>query len=316
MAGGNPGTALLGALIGFGLSIAISFGFLLFVNKKFFGPLSRLNDYARSEKENGKSARVPSFGDDFADTTDLIAHLYEQIRKLEENGVKSENRSREIVVAINHSVKNPINSIRDIAEMLRSRIEPGKERSQLEIIRKKAISATEIINDITRQYPEEELNETFDIKQHSSLEIYDIISNADYDKACSYIGAIPKAMLVYDEPHFQDTLDHIVANCYKYAGTRITIHTEIIGDKLRLLIRDYGNGIPPEEFEHVTHKNFRGGNAAGKTGQGIGLYLSSRYMEQMNGSLRCENMNNGFGVTLSIPLDPKTVPEQMTLAQS
>lgn len=47
---------------------------------------------------------------------------------------------------------------------------------------------------------------------------------------------------------------------------------------------------------------YRGSNAVGKDGSGLGLYISSLLMEKMNGELICSNLEDGFQVTLLISL--------------
>jgi len=47
----------------------------------------------------------------------------------------------------------------------------------------------------------------------------------------------------------------------------------------------------------ITEKYFRGSNAKGATGSGLGLYLAKSFMEQMCGSMECHN-DGGFVVTL------------------
>ena len=69
---------------------------------------------------------------------------------------------------------------------------------------------------------------------------------------------------------------------------------------LCITIRDYGKGIPDEDLDKVTEKFYRGQNAAGKQGSGLGLYLSKVFMEMQMGGFECYNHksvdeeNDGF----------------------
>ena len=52
----------------------------------------------------------------------------------------------------------------------------------------------------------------------------------------------------------------------------------------------------------VTTKYYRGKNADGKDGSGLGLYIADPLMEKMNGELICSCKSEGFQVTLLLPL--------------
>lgn len=75
------------------------------------------------------------------------------------------------------------------------------------------------------------------------------------------------------------------------------------GQYLELKIRDYGEGAAPEEISFLTSRFFRGShNTEEKEGSGLGLYIANELMKKMQGELICSNMEDGFCVTLRIPL--------------
>jgi signal transduction histidine kinase len=68
-------------------------------------------------------------------------------------------------------------------------------------------------------------------------------------------------------------------------------------------IRDYGDGVDPEEVDFLANKFYRGKkNTAGKEGSGLGLYISTELMKKMQGQLICISNKDGFEVMLLIPL--------------
>ena len=52
----------------------------------------------------------------------------------------------------------------------------------------------------------------------------------------------------------------------------------------------------------VFNKFYRGNNAEGKSGSGLGLYISKYLMQSMLGDIECHNRDDGFTVTLKIKL--------------
>ena len=90
-------------------------------------------------------------------------------------------------------------------------------------------------------------------------------------------------------------IGNIISNSYKYADTKIDISYDFSGNYLEMIIKDYGEGVAPEEIELLTNKFYRGRkNTAGKDGSGLGLYISSELMKKMQGQLICINDKEGF----------------------
>jgi signal transduction histidine kinase len=98
-------------------------------------------------------------------------------------------------------------------------------------------------------------------------------------------------------------IGNIINNSYKYANTNIDITYSFSGAFLEMILRDYGEGVNPDEIGFLTNKFYRGkNNTAGKEGSGLGLYISSELMKKMGGQLICFSEKEGFSVMLQIPL--------------
>ena len=87
------------------------------------------------------------------------------------------------------------------------------------------------------------------------------------------------------------------------ADTKIDVDYCFKDSYLEMTLRDYGEGVNPEEIGFLTNKFYRGKkNTAGKEGSGLGLYISSELMKKMGGQLICISEKEGFSVMLQIPL--------------
>ena len=78
--------------------------------------------------------------------------------------------------------------------------------------------------------------------------------------------------------------------------TEVELHQKST-EGIRITIRDHGKGVPDDELALITEKFYRGSNAKGKSGSGIGLYLSKSFMRQMGGEMYYYN-DEGFVVEL------------------
>ncbi|MNC57026.1 Sensor protein EvgS precursor [compost metagenome] len=128
-----------------------------------------------------------------------------------------------------------------------------------------------------------------------------MFANADFDGriACN---PIPDCLLLTDALRLQQVIDNILSNSYKYAGTAVTVTSAIADNHLQLEIRDYGQGVDPEELPLLFNKFYRGHNISGQTGAGLGLYISKFLMHSMQGEIECRNHRDGFSVILRIRL--------------
>ena len=97
----------------------------------------------------------------------------------------------------------------------------------------------------------------------------------------------------------QQVIDNCLNNAWKYAKTPVHVSFIEQTDGIRIKIRDEGEGVAEDELPLIMEKFFRGSNAKGKEGSGLGLYLAKTFMEQMKGDMEYYN-ENGFVVQLFI----------------
>ncbi len=108
---------------------------------------------------------------------------------------------------------------------------------------------------------------------------------------------IPECLLIIDKLRMNQVVDNIVNNAFKYAKTAVYVSFSSKEDGVGIRIRDEGSGVPEEDLARVTEKFYRGHNANGESGSGLGLYLAKLFMEKMQGHMTIYN-DNGFVVEL------------------
>ncbi len=103
-------------------------------------------------------------------------------------------------------------------------------------------------------------------------------------------------------------LDNLLANAVKYGGNgTIDIVARADGDHAQLIVRDHGAGVASADIDALFRPFFRGVNAAGSEGQGLGLAVVARIAHAHGGDVAAENADGGgLVVTLRLPLAPPT----------
>lgn len=102
----------------------------------------------------------------------------------------------------------------------------------------------------------------------------------------------PVYYAMLDNDHFRETLSNLIENAVKYtkAGD-ITVDVEGDEEHVVISVSDTGIGIPREDMPHLFQKFYRVDNSETREigGTGLGLYLSRRLVETMNGRIWAES---------------------------
>ncbi len=113
-----------------------------------------------------------------------------------------------------------------------------------------------------------------------------------------------------DEMAVKQILMNLLDNAISYtpAGGEITIRTEAVEGRTRVAICDTGIGITPEEQQNLFVEFYRTPQAKQikPDGNGLGLCIVKRLLEEMHGSIRVKSAGKGRGssFTLTLPADP------------
>ncbi len=115
---------------------------------------------------------------------------------------------------------------------------------------------------------------------------------------------VPVLYANLDNDHVREILNNLIENAIKYTPTgEVTIDVNGTDDKIIVSVKDTGLGIPPEDLPHLFQKFYRVNNLDRQSigGTGLGLYLSRRLTEAMQGRLWVES-DYGNGSTFFVEL--------------
>jgi two-component system, OmpR family, sensor histidine kinase KdpD len=114
-------------------------------------------------------------------------------------------------------------------------------------------------------------------------------------------------MVSLDAVLFEQVLFNLLDNAAKYAapGSTVIIHTWRDHDLVSLQIADEGEGIPPDDLEHIFDKFYRVQKTDQvRPGTGLGLAISRGFVEAMHGTIVAANRTdrNGAVFTITLPM--------------
>ena len=91
-----------------------------------------------------------------------------------------------------------------------------------------------------------------------------------------------------DETYLEQTIRNLISNADKYspADKPIHLYAELVGDRVRISVKDHGPGIPSDMGERVFSRFARlQSEESSPSGWGLGLYLARKLIEAQNGEI-------------------------------
>lgn len=234
----------------------------------------------------------------FTESFDLMREELKEARTREWEANQSK---KELVAELSHDIKTPVASIRAVSELMLVSAQEEKDISRLTVIREKTEQIDRLVSDLFHATLEELKELTVTVSDQSSLLLQEMLQAADYLKV-SEMNPVPECMLVFDRMRLQQVFDNIFSNSYKYADTPVRVSFAYEEEYLCVRMEDEGPGVAEEECPLLFQKYYRGNNAKGRSGAGLGLFISRYLLGQMQGKITCSNMDTGFQVTVYLKL--------------
>lgn len=125
-------------------------------------------------------------------------------------------------------------------------------------------------------------------------------------------NALPR--VIADKNKLQIIITNFISNAIKYnrSGGSVTIQHQLDGNRVVTSVTDTGLGIPEDQQNHIFEKFYRvsGEDRANITGTGLGLHITKRFIEAMDGKAWFESVQ-GQGTTFffSLPIETEAVEE-------
>jgi signal transduction histidine kinase len=116
--------------------------------------------------------------------------------------------------------------------------------------------------------------------------------------------ASPVPRIPADAQRLERVLVNLLTNALKYStpGTPVVVRLEQEEDLMRILVKDQGKGLTPEECERLFTKYYRTGAGKRAEGVGLGLYISRLIIEAHGGHIHVEStLGQGSTFVLTLP---------------
>ena len=257
--------------------------------------------------------------------SDITERQQAENDKIAREAADQANKAKSMFLAnMSHEIRTPMNAIIGFSDLLYSSIKDERQRSQIEAIRSSGKNLLIIINDILDLSKIEAgklviQNEPINI--HNIIkEIETIFAHITHEKGIQFlidqVDEIPTSLLL-DETRIRQILFNLIGNAVKFTDSgKVTLSVMKKlkeNDKIDLIIsvKDTGIGIPADQQDRIfeAFNQQEGQRTAQYGGTGLGLTITRRLVEMMNGEIELLS-EPGKGSVFTITLPDITVKEE------
>lgn len=248
--------------------------------------------------------------DEFKPACDAVDEMAARLRATLEQQQREQQRKQELIVGMSHDLKSPLTSIRAYTEALIDGVasdEAAKQR-YLQTIHTKEMDMEAMVNrlfEFAKMNVSEYPVHIERLPLHKVLE--KVVREQQADGAAVIHTDVPEMNVLADQGLLTRIAANLLDNSRKYGGQKVQVtisarKTEALAE---ITFADDGAGVPEEQLPKLFDAFYRG-DAARTTpgsGNGLGLAVVKKAVEEMGGSVRAENgENGGLRVSFTLPL--------------
>ncbi|MBO4927573.1 MAG: HAMP domain-containing histidine kinase [Clostridiales bacterium] len=275
-------------------------GYALYLRKTIVKPFEELSGFA--QRVAGGDLDVPLDRDKkniFGSFTEAFDLMRSELRKSRAAEKEAYDAKKDMVAQLSHDIKTPVASIKSASEFGYELAKDEKVKERFNLINFKADELTVLVDNLFVESVKDASEIKVSPRENDSSTVREAILHADFqDRAGEF--TIPECTVFTDKLRLQQAFDNVFINSYKYADTKIDVHAVIEDGYLKVYVRDFGPGVTDEEVAVLKEKYRRGKNSEGKEGAGIGLYLTSYFLKEMDGDILITNEDPGLKVLFLI----------------
>jgi len=112
-----------------------------------------------------------------------------------------------------------------------------------------------------------------------------------------------------DRQKIKEVIMNLVSNSLEYSpqGGTIYLSARLVGDKVRVEVRDEGPGIPEDKIPFIFDKFIK--LEGGRKGTGLGLYIVKKLLQRENAEIKVASSGQGAAFTFDLPVHKTAIAE-------
>ena len=240
----------------------------------------------------------------------------EELRKIQvgfkkavEEEVKSERMKTELITNVSHDLKTPLTAIITYTDLLKEETNRENQKEYIEVLERKSLRLKALIEDLFEISKATSKNVTMNFMK---VDIVGLLKQVglEYDSKreeanLEFKWKLPegKVILWLDSQKTYRIFENLIVNITKYAleNTRVYIEMDVIGDQVRIVMKNVSASELNIDTEEITDRFVRGDVSRKTEGSGLGLAIAKSFTELQGGTLRILTDADLFKVEIVFP---------------
>lgn len=279
---------------------------LFYIRRNILKPFEMLKDIPY-ELSRGRLAiplpeRKSRFFGKFIWGIDLLREYMEQQNRRE---MELQRTLKTLVLSVSHDIRTPLSAIKLYAKAISRRLyTDGAQLGGIaENINAKADEIGEFVSQMEKASGEDFSGIEVEMGQFYLSELVQKIA-VYYEEKLKLVhtrfrvGSFGDRLLRGDFDRSVEVLQNLMENAVKYGdGNQITLSFSEEEDCVLIAVTNSGNTLPQAELVHVFDSFWRGSNATGCSGSGLGLFICRLLMHRMGGDIFAQVQGEDMCVT-------------------
>ena len=245
-----------------------------------------------------------------------ISTMAQQLKNQINDLQKLENFRKDFIANVSHEIKTPLTAILSAVEYLENTFQHYNEQEKkcLKIISDQGTRLNALVNDIlslailesrlsmsSRNFEKFNLTNTISNAVNAFENLHsDNLPQINYtqDKEITFSG---------DEHLIEQALNNLISNAIKYSQSKsIDIKAQQESNNIKIIVQDYGIGIPKEDVPRIFERFYRIDKARSRAlgGTGLGLAIVKNIITLHNGTINLETApNHGCKFAITLPVN-------------
>ncbi len=248
----------------------------------------------------------------YSKTTNQLIRLQEILEGRRKEAEKSKYEIQKLISEIAHQLRTPLANIKNYTELLQESLNETQETLNTEYIKDLRTSEEQLCFLVESFIKTARLEQGI-IQVHTQKEnLVETILNAlgqiqkkAEEKDIYFQVELPEKIICeHDKNWMCEALYNVFDNAVKYSKSNSTINITMKQTEMfyKIQVRDYGIGIRYGEQNKIFQRFYRGEQARGQEGCGIGLYLSREIVLLQKGMMKAKQMKPGLLIEVNLPV--------------
>jgi signal transduction histidine kinase len=274
-----------------------------FIIGEAVAPLAAVTRTAQQiSRADDLSRRIPYTGSENDEGGRLVAAFNATLERLETLFTAQQR----FLADVSHELRTPLTVVKGNVELMRKM--GCADEESLSSIEDEADRLTRLVGDLLLETQAEsgKLPLSFAPVELDTLllEVFKEMRVLARERVRLKVTEIDQIQVNGDRDRLKQVLLNLVANAVKFtpAGGDVTLSLARVGDQARLVVRDTGPGIPPEDMPHIFERFYRAEKSRTRSksgGFGLGLSIAYWIVSHHGGRIEVDSPQGG-GTTFCI----------------